>query len=462
MYGPPPDPREVLARVELIDVPGAYLLCLAVAVGLTSLAWLKRLPVAVRGLAFCLGQTVLLTSPLLAFLNTTWFGRYPTIDKEGSLLFYLQGVHRTLLLHPVAALDDPAAALIGVHTGHLWVIALFDLFLTPNGAFNLAALLSPALAWWAAWLLLRDVSGEGRVAMVIAFAWGMGLHVFRDLNWYTIEKAAIFWLALYLWALHRAWRDGGRWPWVAGVLYALMCWMNLYLGMVGAALGGLALAATAWTAWRRPSDEAAAGLRRVLYANLACLGLVSPLVAQQAALMAHGPALATPEQFLHERAALDSFTLSPPRWNRLEIWRALNLVPLGLAALGLWRSWADGRVRFAAFAALALFAISLGPELHAGLGNPVYMSIWHIVPGFWRVAKPEVFFHGTWLLLCAIASVELVRESPRARGIWTLYAIFVGFWLLMVRSHPAYPPLTMPVDSALRPDWQDQLPDGVE
>jgi hypothetical protein len=79
-----------------------------------------------------------------------------------------------------------------VHLGHLWLVAALDLLGSTTAAFNGMALLSPALAWFAAFLLLRDLCGEPRVAMVLSFAWGTGLHVFRDLIWYTIEKAAIF------------------------------------------------------------------------------------------------------------------------------------------------------------------------------------------------------------------------------------------------------------------------------
>ena len=205
MYGPPPDPRQLMAPVQLGTVPLAYLGCLLTGLAISVLAALRKLPEALRVWLFILGQTIVLTMPLAWYLDRYVFGAFPTIDKEGSLLFYLDGVHVRMLLHPVQSLGDPAAHLIGVQTGHLWVTALFDMFLSPTGAFNAQALLYPALAWWACYLLLRDLCGHGRIAAVLAFAWGMGLHVFRDLNWYTIEKAAIFWLALYLWALYRAW-----------------------------------------------------------------------------------------------------------------------------------------------------------------------------------------------------------------------------------------------------------------
>ena len=456
MYGPPPDPRQVAAPVALVQAPGAYAACAAVGLGLSLLALWRRPPVAARAAALILGQVVALTAPLAAFLDRYVYGSFPTIDKEGSLLFYLDGVHLRALLHPLASLHDPAVALIGVHTGHLWVTAFFDLFLSPVGAMNAQALLYPALAWWAAWLLLRDLCGDARVAFVISFAWGMGLRVFADLNWATIEKAAIFWLALHAWALHRAWRDGGRWPLASGLILGLATWMNLYLGLVGGAVLAAAALAAGWEALRRRG--LGTGGRRLLAAAAWGALAVAPLAAWQALLLRSGPALASPDDFLWKRAALDSFTLWPPRWDRLEVHRALNLVVIGLGLLGLARRRADPRVRFLALATALLFALSLGPRLWpTAAENPVYMLARAVVPGFWRVAKPEVFFHGAWLGLCAVAAVELKAAAPRRGGLGALYAIFVLAWLLMVRTHPAYPGMSVYQPTRLAPDWAERV-----
>lgn len=474
-------------------MPEAYLGCLLLGLLLSALAAWKRPPQALRAGLFILGQTIVLTMPLAWYVDTYVYGAYPTIDKEGSLLFYLDGVHVRMLLHPWLSTGDPAAHLIGVHTGHLWLTQAFDLVLSPIGAFNIQGLLYPALAWWASWLLLRDLCGHGRTALVLAFAWGMGLHVFRDLNWYTIEKAAIFWLALFCWAFYRAWErapvtavpgegvfggplprgrlwETGRWPWVTAGLYALMTWNNLYLGLVGAALGVLGLGATLWAAFRarpRVTDDsnsdtdayrlAASRARSVGLACAACAVAVAPLALMQWLLLHGGPTLGDPERFLWERAALDSFSLVPFRWNRLEVWRALNMVVVGLAIFGSWKRRRDGRVRFAVVAGAVLFALSLGPQLLPGVDNPVYLATRAVVPGFWRVAKPEVFFHGTWLLMCGVAAIQLRRVVPDPRTLGLLYAIFIFFWVLMVRTHPVYPDMNLPLDNTLSEDWPDRV-----
>jgi hypothetical protein len=457
MYGPPPDPRQVALDLSPGAAPLPYLVCAAVGVALTALAWWRRPPAWLRGALFVLGQVVLLTMPLAAVLDDAVFGAFPTIDKEGSLLFYLDGVHRRVTLDPLGAAGDPAARLIGVHVGHLWVTALFDLVLTPLGAFNAQALLYPALGWGAAALLLRAVCDDGRVAVVLGMPFGMGLHVFRDLNWYTIEKAAVFWLALFAWGLYRSWRDRGAWPVVTGLLFGLMSWMNLYLGMVGAAVGGLALA---WVGLGGVRDEAArAGARGVAAACGACVLTGLPLALWQHHVMSGGPALATPERFLAERAALDGVSLWPPAWNRLEVWRALDPVGAGLAAVAVVRRWGEPRVRFAALAGLVLFVLSLGPAPVPGAGvpNPLYMAAWHLVPGFWRVAKPEVFFEGTWLLMLALAAVELAARRPSGRTLTAVYGVMVVGWLVAVRAHPVYPGFSALLDTTLDSGWQRRV-----
>jgi hypothetical protein len=450
VYGPPPDPRQKLAPVEVFDDPWAYGLCLAVGLALTAAAWWRRPPNPVRAGAFIMGQTIVLTAPLLAFIDTYVYGSFPTIDKSGSLAFYLDGVHIRMLAHPVESLADPAARLIGVHIGHLWLTELFDLILSPIGAFNLQGLLYPALGWWCAYLLLVELTQRERVSVLLGFPFGMGLHIFRDLNWYTIEKAAVFWLPLYMWCAHRAWRQGGRWIWASALLFGVLSWMNLYLGLVAAALMAVATAGVLLS-----RSEGGSRVLAVLCLSALC---VAPLGLWQWGLLQGGQALGTPDQFLYERAALDSFSLSPLRWNRLELHRSLNVVALALAGWSIVAARRQARVRLALVCAAVLFVLSLGPFLWGqGLENPLYWAARAAVPGFWRVAKPEVFFHGTWMLLLCVAAVQLARLRLSSRVLSGLYLLFVLAWILMVRTHPAYPPMTEPRATRLAPDWADKV-----
>jgi len=447
MYGPPVDPRQRLAPVEIFDTWEAYLFCGVLGLVLSGLAWWKKPSIEARSALFIGGQCIILTAPLAFFVDTYFYGSFPTLDKAGSLAFYLEGVHHRIMAHPIDAIHDPAARLIGIHMGHLWVTELFDAFLTPMGAFNMQALLYPALGWWCSWLLFHEITGKARISMVMSFPFGMGLHVFRDLNWYTIEKAAIYVLPLFLFACHRAWRRGGVWVWLSAVLLALSAWMNVYFGLLNA--GMLVLMVVAVCASQNLHQ------RRILHTAMAGFCLLMPLALWQWLILHGGPPLASPESYLWERAALDTFTLQPFRWNRLEGHRALNMVAMGIALVGIWRGRWTGMIRFATLAAVVFFMLSLGPLLGAGgAENPVYMVARATVPGFWRMAKPEVFFHMTWLMLLGIAAVEACRQGWSNRVTTLLYGLFVMGWLIMIRTHPAYPPMTMPLEVKLNADWE--------
>lgn len=439
LYGPPPHPRQVHVDLEMLNHPELYALCLGVGLAVSLLAMVKRWPPALRAWCFISGQVLMLTAPLGAVFTRHVFGAYPTIDKSGSLLFYLEGVHRTVTFHPIEALSDPAARLIGVHVGHLWVTAFFDLFLEPFAAFNVQGLLYPALGWWCAALLLREFSESWRVAVVLAWPFGMGLHVFRDLNWYTIEKASVFALALLAWALVKAWKSGGRWTWVTGLVYVGAAFLNWYWALVGAAGAALVLAVT------RSRDVAKACAWSA--------GLALPLVAYQYALLSGPGTLGDPETFLNERASQDVFSLVPLAWNRLEVHRAVNMVVAGLAFFG---ALAGLRVRFVQgvlAVASGLFLLSLGPYLVHEVQNPVYMLLHTVMPGFWRVAKPEVFFEGTYLCLLVLAAWQV--RGRRIEAAW-FYPLWVPAWLILVRTHPAYPEFSEFVEMHLADDWAER------
>jgi len=447
VYGPPPHPDQIPIPAGLLDLPLAWLGCIAVGLALTAVAWSQRKrPIAAAAL-FSLGQVVALTSPLAALLPHHVYGTYPTIDKQGSLLFYLEGVHRHVLAHPLTLADYPPARLIGVHLGHLWAAELFDVFLEPYAAFNAQGLLWMVLAWWCAWGMLRALGGDGRVALVLSFPFAMGLHLFADLNWYTIEKAAVFTLPLYGTCWLAAARRGGAWRWAAAATAALATFLNLYLGMTIAVAAAVAtVGALRDRRW----------LRHLAASYGLTLVLVAPLVVAQIAAMRGGPPLASPECFLETRAARDVFALWPPSWARLEAWRALNLVALGLAAWTGWRWRADRRVRTLALLAAVSGSLALGPRA-LGLWNPFYMVPWHLVPWFWRISEPEVFFWLTWLSLLGLASIGLARWGPTDRQLGLLYLGFVAAWLVSVRTHPAYPGFSEYVPAELADDWEQRL-----
>jgi len=462
--GPPPDPRIVSLPTGLADDPSGHALCIGLALVALGVAWRCRSSVF-RGAWAGLAVVVAFTSPWLAWTTRAWFGDFPTIDKEGSLLFFLDGVHLRLYLHPLSAPADDAVRLIGVHAGHLWVTEALATVLGPMGAFNAQWLLQAGLGWaaaaWAISVLTERRDGGVRpwVAWVAAFPFGMGLHLFRDLNWTTVEKGGVAFIPLFIGCWVRSVRHGGWWTLAAAGTYLAMALYNLYFAVVCAVLGAVYLGVEALP---RLGERR---LKQVGMVALGCALVGVPVALAQLAIQAGGPALATPERFLWERAALDGFTLVPLRWNRLEVWRACNPVAVGLAMVGAWHGRRDPRVWRALVLGGVLFVVSLGPVLLPGdspreptLTNPVYMALHAVVPGFWRLAKPEVFFQPVWLLTLVGAALGLQHVARRScKNAVVLAVLLLAVWWPLVRGHAHFPGLSAPLDSALDPRWQDRV-----
>ncbi len=446
MYGPPPDPTQVELVTSPVAMPGAWLACAVIGLLMGGLGlWLRRRRELPAWLLLIAAQVVLLTAPAAALVERAVWGAWPTVDKAGSLLFYLEGVHTRPF--GAGALEDPGLALIGIHVGHLWLTAALDLALSPNGAFNAQALLHIWLAWTCGWLLLRDQGVRPWLAMLAAMPFAMGLHLFRDVTWYTVEKSAVFGIPLFLWAMNRARVRGGWWIAVTAVTLAGCAAYNWYLAMVNLALLGL------WLLGARS--------RRAAITAGASLAAVAPLVLLQALLLQDAGALADPQRFLWERAALDVLSIWPPRWYHLELWRALNLPLMLLGAWGLWSMRDRPEARWAAGVVVVLGLLATGPmligEQGSGLPNPVFMAAWKLVPGFWRVARPEFLFEGAWLVLLASAALALERWRPGWRVLLALQLALLAGWAWGVRGHPAYPGFCEPVEVSLPDDWQQRV-----
>lgn len=389
MYGPPPDPRELPVEAPLY----AWVACVLIGLGLA--AWARP----ARRAAFVAGMTLALTAPAAWMTTQAVWGAWPTVDKAGSLLFYLRGVHR------LADLD--ALRLIGVHVGHLWLTAAFDLVFEPFAAQNAHALLNVGLSWYCAARLFEALGAPRLAALGAALPFGLGLHVFRDIQWYTIEKSGLWWLPLYALALLRR-------PALAPLVYVGAFFYNVYWGVLLALVGAAALP------WRP---------RAVIASALAAL----PLLYAQWRLMHGEDSLGDPAAFA-ARAALDSW--SPLWWNRLEAWRALDPAALALGLWGLRR-----RPEAALFVALTA-ALALGPV------SPFYQAF-AALPGMWRFAKPEVFFELSWLVLLGVAALEGRR--------WLLGAT-LAFFLVSTRTHPVYPGFSTYVELRLAPGWKQAVP----
>lgn len=454
-YGPATSPQQIDLPAGPLDAPGAWAVSLGVAAALGALAWRLRHRPALAATLASFAQLAAVTAPMLGFVTRGVIGDYPTIDKQGSLLFYLAGVHERVTFGLGHLGDDPMARLIGVHVGHLWVTAAFDLVMSPFAAMNAQTMLWIGLAQLGAWAWLRRW-GDDRVAFVLAVPFGLGLHLFRDANWYTVEKTAVWVLPAYAAAWWDAARGDRRAAAVAAAIAAGSAFLNLYFAQVialSAAVATAALAAQAGAFDAAARRRAAATLGGSYALTLL---LAAPLVVAQAQLLDPQRTLADPDCFLRARAALDVVSPWPPAWNRLEAWRAIHPLGVFAALVGIPRAVREVEGRVALAVAMVAFAWSLGPW-PLGAWNPVYFAAWYGVPFFWRIAKPEVFLFVAQLAGLAIAARTWSAARPSGRALAAVWAVSIALWFGLVRAHPAYPGFTAYKEAKLAAGWEERL-----
>ena len=429
--GPKPDSR----LVEFIPTPTDYIVTIAIGIVVSSLFLYKKQKIELRFFWLILGQTIVLTAPLLTTgLQAVW-GDYPTIDKEGSHLYYLQGIHIEQIQNPQQSLENPAIQLIGFHLGHLWITEFFDLFLPTHSAFNAQALCNVVLSWWCMWLLLWERNKQPWIGLILSFGFGMGLHLFRDINWYTIEKSAVWWLPLFWWAMERV-NTGKNRFWLPIPIFLGACYSNLYWGMLIAMLGFF----IAIVYRKKP----------IFYSLGGCFFVGLAIGVYQMLLMKNAPPLAQPEDFLWLRAALDAFTISPFQWNRIPFFLAVH--PLCLAICG-WALWQQKKLSWMVALSIVFFLLSLGPWLLPDtVKNPLYLGFAHL-PGMWRFSEPEIFFHLSWMLL--LGNVGPLNINPKGKA--TMYLFMVVYWIFAIRTSIAYPQFSTFIPSELAKNWEQNI-----
>jgi hypothetical protein len=153
----------------------------------------------------------------------------------------------------------------------------------------------------------------------------------------------------------------------------------------------------------------------------------------------HRPAPRPQQRAAHafaERAALD--VLAPlggdafgPNWNRIPLHGALDL-PVTLAALaGLFFAAREAsRPEARARLGLALAAL-LAALLACGPATPLW-GLFAALPGMWRFAKPETFFHLSVGASCVLAGPALARLPIPP---WVVLLAQLGLWFLFARGN---------------------------
>ena len=434
--GPPVDPREIIYQASISQ----YAFSIVFGSIFLFISYRLRQKELLAKFLFSLGSVFLLTAPWIGSISDAVIGAYPTIDKQGSLLFYLDGVHQRALLQPLHSLTDPAYRLIGFHVGHFWIVSFFDILLSPFAAYNAQMFVNLICNLYFGIILLEKMNVSSKKSIFFALILGLQLHVFRDIHWYTIEKSSLFWIFGFWIYIVELCKVKTNYPWWGlGILYFLSTWMNFYWGIVLAILGSL----YAIQMLRAPFLQHLRFWKGILFCGI--LGLIIGVIQLQLSDPHHS--FASPAQF-QERAILDSFSLYPLHWNRMHIWQAINPVVLLLAGLACRQKMIS---MFEFILALGFFLLALGPQI-IGLSNPIYLLL-SIIPGLWRLAKPEIFFLITYTLLIIWAGRARLPSQLKSIAIFLMLLL----WLVGLRTSKAYPYLTEYIPGELPENWEQRF-----
>ena len=365
--GPPPDPKQVLIE----PTSSAYFYSCLLGIVLLGLTWFRALE-KFKIVLYCCAIICIATAPLIGMTLEGWIGAYPTIDKQGSVFFFEQGVHKMIIFNPIDALNHRGVQLIGFHMGHLWITEIFALFVNSNVAFNLHMVLNLGLNVGMTYLLISRVKNDTQ-ALIFSTIFGLGIHTILDIQWYTIEKSSLYCLPIFWMALKNRWS-----PRVLGLTFFSICFINLYFGMICALFAPLYL-----------------GIEKKFLRKYFALFIAGVLVAAgQIWLTQKAPTLATPEEYLTMRAAQDCFSLGELKWARIPMLLAINPIALSLGIYAaVQKNWNKELTCAAVF-----FFLSLGPNFVWNIPNPMYL-LWTKIPMLWRFSEPEIFFHITYLVL---------------------------------------------------------------
>jgi hypothetical protein len=272
------------------------------------------------------------------------------------------------------------------------------------------------LTWLVSWQLAIRLGSNARSALVFTFPFAMGLHVFRDLNWASPTDTAIFLVPLFGLGCFMA---AGRKPlwWLA----PLGVWTVSGLLSPPIALVIYVLAVAALFYGNGFKVNTLQQMNGSLL-PIATLGVAGALI---------GPILGEFPMGQVSSSPVDLFQIASMKWGGLEWHRALNLVVLITFAWSVWR-WRKTRVAWLTLSIVATMVV-----VSTGLGlERLPMSVGLDAGPF----RPTLFAHVAWAIMCMGSALFATHAEWSRRNLMILYLLFASSWLIMVRSHPAYPP----------------------
>jgi hypothetical protein len=406
---------------------------------------LRKIAVHLAVLLAYLGVAVATTWPLAARSATHFVGEsWDTLVHYWNCWWVKQALvsgqspfYTPYLFHP--------QGLSLVYHNFAWLNVVEWLVLSPVvgglAAYNLSLLINLSLCGWAAYLLARDLTGDGLAAFLAGLiyqCWPFRLSQLGHPNLISTQ-----WIPLFLLFLLRAvrrgrWRDGL----LAGVFLALIGYTRWQQLIPAAIMGAVVLACTLvgrWSTWRRWVPVL------LLAGGVAALALTPPavlLLNQQRVAPAD---LTVEEEEAVKQTDLLAFltpggshpllgSLTQPAYDRYYANRGggrpfaayVGVVALALALVGVWKARQSALPWLAT--GLVLFLLALGPVLR------VAGQLYPAVPMPYRLAArlplvqllrfPERFnmFLALPVAMLAAYGLTAVLGWTRQRGMWATAA----------------------------------------
>lgn len=286
-------------------------------------------------------------------------------------------------------------------------------------AYNVVVLLTFALSGWAAYVLVRSLTGSRAGAAVAGLIFAFSPFRMAHLGAGHLPLLGTQWIPLAFLFVERAIRsrraqDGA----LAGLFYGLTALSSWYY----AYMIGLFLALFALVRWLQVRKEvpakrlAAAGLSMVAVAGVVMLPAAVPLLRNAGAGATAYSDLAYVDQWSASVADFFWPSVLHPIWGRAlaevhmpnvhEGVLYLGWAAIGLAALGAWK-WRAQAKRAYAWLGVVAFVLALGTTLHFA-GGPVHVP----VPD----AVEQVFARGMNFLTSRIALNPLSFAKMRTPG----------------------------------------------
>jgi hypothetical protein len=335
--------------------------------------------------------------------------------------------------------------------------------------YNVLLILSLAASGLAMHALVRSVTGSTAAAIAAGLAWACW--PYRTAHLLHLQLQSLYFLPLVLWALHRV-VAARRWTdtWLLTLLAALQAISSVYYGVMTAvaiavAAVALAVATGQWRSSRLWSRLAVAGMAGAL--------LVAPVAWPYWQIQQREGFGRNLYEAASHAAALQSYTQVPP--DNLIYGRTGVMLPrapqpgerdrrhvehqmfpgaivLGLAIVGLWRTWrSDARPAALAAGSLVLagIALSLGPE---GFRTAyAWAADW--VFGFQAIRAPARFAVVAMSGVCVLAGFGIARSGLRTTAVAALCALLM---LEYVNAPLTFVPAPAPSTASGR--WLQEAP----